>query len=118
MKIVAEDVPPVTRLRKSVPPHVAAAVGMALEKLPADRFDTASAFAGALTNPGVVVGRMTAGAAASGPNRLVPRWAFGAIALGVVGLTVGVIVGRGTVSTPPPARVVRLAISLPANAIS
>ncbi len=33
MKIVAEDVQPVTELRKSVPPHVAAATGKSLEKL-------------------------------------------------------------------------------------
>ncbi len=51
MKIVTEDAAPVTRLRKSVPPNVAAALGKALEKLPADRFDTAKAFADALADP-------------------------------------------------------------------
>src|SRR3954453_20885581 len=44
MKIIAEAVQPVTKLRKSVPPHVAAAVAKSLEKLPADRFETAKAF--------------------------------------------------------------------------
>ena len=34
-----------------MPPHVAAAVAKALEKLPADRFDSAKAFADALRNP-------------------------------------------------------------------
>ena len=48
MKIVTEDVQPVTELRKSVPPHVAAAVAESLEKLPADRFESAKAFAEAL----------------------------------------------------------------------
>ncbi|HEX9729412.1 MAG TPA: serine/threonine-protein kinase, partial [Gemmatimonadales bacterium] len=38
MKIIAEDAKPVTNLRKSVPPHVAAAVAKAIQKLPADRF--------------------------------------------------------------------------------
>ncbi len=64
MKIVAEDVQPVTELRKSVPPHVAAATTTALEKLAADRFATAKEFAEALTNaaftlpthPGMVAG--------------------------------------------------------------
>src|SRR5688572_13424368 len=48
MKIITEEVQPVTRLRKSVPPDVAVAVVKALEKLPADRFDSAAAFAQAL----------------------------------------------------------------------
>ena len=45
MKIIAERAKPVTELRSSVPPNVAAALARALEKLPADRFDTARAFA-------------------------------------------------------------------------
>jgi serine/threonine-protein kinase len=48
MRIVTEEVPPVTRLRKSVPPNVAASVAQSLEKLPADRFESAKAFAEAL----------------------------------------------------------------------
>jgi serine/threonine-protein kinase len=55
MKIIAEPVAEVTALRKSVPPNVAAALMKALEKLPADRFDSAKAFAEALTNPGFTV---------------------------------------------------------------
>ncbi len=51
MKIVTDVARPVRELRKAVPPHVAAAVAMALEKLPADRFDSARAFAEALRNP-------------------------------------------------------------------
>jgi serine/threonine-protein kinase len=52
MKIVTEEPAPVTKLRKSVPPNVAAAIGKALEKLPADRFDSAREFADALADPG------------------------------------------------------------------
>ncbi|MGH7694640.1 MAG: protein kinase domain-containing protein [Gemmatimonadaceae bacterium] len=51
MKIVTDVARPVRELRKAVPPHVAAAVATALEKLPADRFDSAKAFAEALHNP-------------------------------------------------------------------
>ena len=51
MKIVTDVARPVRELRKAVPPHVAAAVAKALEKLPADRFDSAKAFAEALHNP-------------------------------------------------------------------
>jgi serine/threonine-protein kinase len=51
MKIVTEAAAPVTQMRKSVPANVAAALAKALEKLPADRFDSARAFAEALANP-------------------------------------------------------------------
>ena len=51
MKIVTEPVRPADELRKSIPPHVAAALAKALEKLPADRFDSARAFSDALGNP-------------------------------------------------------------------
>ena len=51
MKIITEPAAPVTQLRKSVPPNVAAAVAKSLEKLPADRFESAKAFAEALGNP-------------------------------------------------------------------
>ena len=50
MKIIAEPAEPVTKYRKSVPVNVAAALEKALEKLAADRFDTARGFADALTN--------------------------------------------------------------------
>ncbi len=51
MKIVTEEAAPVTKLRKAVPPNVAAAVSRSLEKLPADRFASARAFAEALADP-------------------------------------------------------------------
>ncbi len=50
MKIITETAPSVTTLRKSVPLHVAAALAKALEKLPADRFESAKSFAEALGN--------------------------------------------------------------------
>ncbi len=51
MKIVTDQARPLRELRKSVPPHVAAAVAKAVEKLPADRWESAKAFAEALHNP-------------------------------------------------------------------
>jgi Tol biopolymer transport system component/tRNA A-37 threonylcarbamoyl transferase component Bud32 len=50
MKIITEHAEPVTKLRKAVPPNVAAALEKALEKLPADRFETAKQFGEALVN--------------------------------------------------------------------
>ncbi len=61
MKIVTEEAAPVTKLRKSVPANVAAAVAKAVEKLPADRFETAKAFADALNNPAFATQAITAG---------------------------------------------------------
>jgi eukaryotic-like serine/threonine-protein kinase len=58
MKIIAEPAEPVTRYRKSVPRNVAAALTVALEKLPADRFGTAREFAEALANPAFTAQRL------------------------------------------------------------
>ena len=52
MKIVTDRARPVAELRKSVPMHVAAAVDRSLEKLAADRFESARAFGDALADPG------------------------------------------------------------------
>ncbi len=74
MKIVTDQVRPVTELRKSVPSNVAAATAKALEKLAADRFGTAKEFAEALTNPAFALltthGTPSVGYARSGWNRL------------------------------------------------
>jgi serine/threonine protein kinase len=51
VKIVTDLPRAVAEMRKSVPPNVAAAVTKSLEKLPADRFDSAGAFASALRDP-------------------------------------------------------------------
>jgi serine/threonine-protein kinase len=51
-KVITEKAPPVTAARDTVPGHVAAAIGKALSKLPADRFHSAADFATALTTPG------------------------------------------------------------------
>jgi serine/threonine-protein kinase len=71
MKIVTEEAAPVTKVRRSVPPNVAAAVSKALEKLAADRFGAAKEFADALTNPAFTLPTTqvatVAGAPASGP---------------------------------------------------
>jgi len=58
MKIVTEEAAPVTKARKSVPPNVAAAVARSLEKLPADRFESAQALAEALADPRFTTARM------------------------------------------------------------
>jgi serine/threonine-protein kinase len=83
-KVVSEDPRPIGEHRKSVPPHIAAAIAKALEKLPADRWQSATEFAEALTNRNVhVVDRPVPSKWAVLPWVLAAAFA---IALGWVGL--------------------------------
>ena len=52
MRILTESPRPVEEVRASVPPHVAATLGKALERLPADRFESAKEFMDALGDEG------------------------------------------------------------------
>ncbi|NNF37460.1 MAG: serine/threonine protein kinase, partial [Gemmatimonadetes bacterium] len=52
VQILTADVASVTSMRRTVPPHIDAALNRALEKLPADRFASAADFSKALGDPG------------------------------------------------------------------
>jgi len=114
MKIIAEPVPAVTTLRKSVPANVTAALAKALEKLPADRFGTAQAFAEALGDPGFTnAATVPAGTAArSGLRR--QRIVSSAVAagLGVAVTSAAFLLLR---PAPAPAPVVRFQVNLPST---
>jgi Tol biopolymer transport system component len=69
VKIIADEARPVGEVRKSVPANVAAALGKALEKLPADRFESAKAFADALADDRFTIGSAGAAGAAASPTR-------------------------------------------------
>ena len=84
MKIITEQPAAVTQFRKSVPANVAAAVAKSLEKLPADRFASAKAFAEALANPGFRTEASLAGA--PGGARVTAYWKRSAALLGVTSL--------------------------------
>ncbi len=92
MKIIADVPRPVTELRKSVPPNVAAALSQALEKLPADRFESAKAFADALGD--ATFTRLGSYATVAGPTASARYWIAAAA---VVALTTGWFVGRSSV---------------------
>ncbi len=101
-KMLTEEPVALTVRRASVPPHVEVAVHRALEKLPADRFESAAAFAAALSDPGVVQSRMTRGTATP-TVRLVPLsprsvaiLAVGALAVMALAWAVGRANGRGS----------------------
>ena len=114
MKIVTDTARPVTELRKSVPVNVAAAVAKSIEKLPADRFESAKAFAEALDNPGF---RGTTAYAAAGEA---PRRSRAAALAGwaLAGLLLVALVAMWLRRPPPveaPTR--RYTVSFPADAL-
>ena len=111
MKIITEPAEAVTKYRKSVPANVAAAVAKSLEKLPADRFESAKAFADALAN--------SAYGAAASPTahgaRAVGRWNRITMAATAVA-TLAVIAATWVVTTRPAAKeqpVMRSVMGLP-----
>jgi len=113
MKIITESAPPVTTLRKSVPTNIAAALMKALEKLPADRFESAKAFADALGNPGYTSATYAGTVAgAGGGARGVGTRAFTGVAATCVVLAGAAL--WGWLRPPPPAPVIRYQLSLPA----
>ena len=89
MKIIADTPRPVHELRRNVPPNVSAAIARAVEKVPADRFESARAFSDALANPAfsmTAAGHVSPGRSSGAMSRFLP-WAVAAvgIALGVTG---------------------------------
>ncbi|HEX9818829.1 MAG TPA: serine/threonine-protein kinase, partial [Methylomirabilota bacterium] len=110
MKIVTEDAQPVTRLRKSVPPNVTAAVAKALEKLPADRFSSAASFAEALVTPGYTTPSHTRAGAAALPRKVDRRLL--AATVGLVLMTALAV--WGLLRSPAPAPVLRYGLAIPA----
>jgi len=117
VKIIADEARPVRQIRKSVPLNVAAALSKALEKLPADRFESAKAFADALVDPGFrSAGPQEAGAggiSSSGPVGWRGRFrdpAFVAVSVvALAGIVATVLLARRAppaVSTLPPIRFV------------
>jgi Tol biopolymer transport system component len=94
-RVMTEQPRPITGQRRSVPEHVNAAVMTALEKLPADRFPSASEFSKALVTPGFEGTRAGAAVAHSAPKRtgihtsvrsLLP-WSIAGIALLLAGVS-------------------------------
>ena len=112
MKIIAEPVQPVTAVRKSVPSNVAAAIAKALEKLPADRFESARAFSDALKEPNFAYGTTAMPRPASVGTRS-PKFVFiGGVALAAAGVALALWgMQRGSHADPVP--VVALTLELP-----
>ncbi len=107
-KIISGDAVSATKHRPAIPPNVDAAIRKALEKLPADRFTNAEAFATALTDVGFQYGAdpalVTGGKGPASRLRLV--------ATAIVAL-IGGAAGWSWLAPAPPVTVSRYAIELP-----
>ncbi len=111
MRIIADVPRPITDVRRSVPPNVAVAVSRALEKLPADRFDSAKTFSAALTNAAFTY--RTQAAAATVAAVPVPAGRSGRPALIAAVLVAAIAIGAaiwGWLRPMPEAAVVRFRI--------
>ena len=97
-RVMTEEPRPLSVQRRSVPPHLEAAVFTALEKLPADRFASAAEFATALTT--VSTTRTAPVLAARQRSRRWPVAAAGAAIL----LLAGGFAGRQLARRAPPAQ--------------
>jgi serine/threonine-protein kinase len=119
VRILTDTPRALTEIRHTVPPHVAAVVAKAVEKLPADRFESAAGFMEALEDEGFRYApaprtAASAGGAGSGhveafpagadPGgtggglRALPLWSAGVLALVAVGIGYAL---RGAVTAPP-----------------
>ena len=114
-KVMSSDPALITTLRKSVPVNVAAAVHAALEKLPADRCESAKAFADALQDArsGLTTSALTAHATATGTISRAARYTMlGACAVALVSVVfAGWTWQRERSATPEP--VVQLMLDAP-----
>jgi eukaryotic-like serine/threonine-protein kinase len=102
-RVMTEEPRSLTLQRRTIPPHVEAAVRKALEKLPADRFASAAEFATALVTPGMLASTSAraAGDASQRGGRRVPVIAAAGAALALA--AVGLVLGRATAPRPAPA---------------
>ncbi len=111
MKIITDTPRPLTELRRSVPPNVAAATSKALEKLAADRFTSAKAFAEALANPAFATSDRTT-SAGGGANAT--GWRSRSSATLLVGAFAMSVIAAWGWLRPAPSRAARqLVVNLP-----
>jgi len=108
MKIVTEEAAPVTRVRKTVPPNVAAALAQALERLPADRFATAADFSAALADRSYTTAAVAAQGAVAGDG----RWKRIAAGVGLLAAALGVVAAVGWMRGGSPGQVHRFFVTM------
>jgi serine/threonine protein kinase len=108
VKIIADEARPVGEVRKSVPANVAAALAKALEKLPADRFESAKAFADALADPHFATASaasagLSTPAGGRGLRQLVRNpWWWGTVAVAAGAVAVAIVGTHRLAPSSPP----------------
>jgi eukaryotic-like serine/threonine-protein kinase len=113
MKIITAKAEPVTTFRQSVPEHVSDAILKSLEKLPADRFESAAKFSDALVNAPLTT---AAGHRARGVTNARPSWRErAAIPALVLSAVFAVIAVASLLRVPAPAPLSRYQIQLPSG---
>ena len=122
-RVVTEEPRSLVTQRRSVSPHLEGVVRRALEKLPADRFQTAAQFGAALATPELVP--LSSRAAESGVARArsgppMPAWISPTRAAAVLGVLL--LISLAALSwmalrsdDPPPAPVARFSLAPPEN---
>ena len=110
-KLLTDAPRPLTELRRSVPPNVSSAVATSLEKIPADRFESAAAFARALADPAFRADASVT--TASGVRQVGRLWKRAAAALALMVLALGALAGWALWRTDTDSRDVGLAPNAP-----
>ena len=114
-RVLTDTARPLVASRSTVPPHIDAAIFHALEKVPADRFETPRNFAEALSVPGGARSFAGAGSEAIGSTREVrPRSSH----VLVIGLAIAAVLATGVAAwlalrdrPVPPQPIVRFALT-------
>ena len=105
-KLLSAEPEPPTRVRRTIPIHVEAAVLKSLEKLPADRFANAAEFSAALLQPGTTVTRRTMAVQRS-PVR---GWQWATVGLGLLSLALIGALAVNSRSSSDANRIVRVEV--------
>jgi eukaryotic-like serine/threonine-protein kinase len=111
-KILTQPAPSVTGERGTVPPHVDAAIRTALEKLPADRFETAEAFRAALADESYQTRSTTTGGVASAEPPAKSAPGFRSILPWILAAAFAVAAVVPRLMPDPPALVQRYSLSM------
>jgi serine/threonine-protein kinase len=112
-RVVTESPRAMRAQRHTIPAHVEAAVLTALEKLPADRFDTPAAFAAALADQGYATRATGASTVAGEPVAAPPGSRRLVVALSVAAAVLASTTAWGWLRPPPPRPVLRFSMGLP-----
>ncbi|MBY0489261.1 MAG: protein kinase [Gemmatimonadaceae bacterium] len=113
-KVLSSEPEPIATIRKAVPPHVAAAVHTAIEKLSADRYASAAAFVQALNDTGT--SRLSSRSGAHVSGRTATRWRTLALATSAACVVAVAAVGWMATRPTPPSGPTEYDVVLPDSA--